>query len=222
MIKQVVETASTRHGNFGLYTIQTEGVLHHELYINDQLLTSTQHTSGQILANLALSGISLQQKHADVLIGGLGLGVTLRHVLQHPAVKSVCVVEISPQVISWNRNHLNNVDLLDDPRLELVIGDFCDYAQGAPRSYHGIALHIDAGPNRLARSENRRVYSLSMLKVLQMRLRSDGALSIWAQHANEAYERALKEIFEHMHIETVHDQEANGEFQPCVIYQVRL
>lgn len=222
MTKQVVETATTRQGTFRLCATQAAGTVHHELYVNDQLLCGTHHTSGQVLADLALSGISLQQKHADVLIGGLGVGVTLRRVLQHPAVKTVCVVELSPQVISWNRNHLNNADLLDDPRLELVMGDFCAYAQGAPRSYHGIALHIDTGPDRPARAENRWAYSLSMLKVLQLRLRAGGALAIRIQKANDAYERALREIFERVHVETPVDGGADGEAETCVIYQVHL
>ena len=146
------------------------------------------------LADLALSGISPDQRYADVLIGGLGLGVTLRQVLKHRAVQSVCVVEIEPQIVEWNRTFLTNADLLDDARVALVVGDFCSYVQGSPRNYHGIAMHIDVGPDQVARAENRQAYSLSMLRVLQMRLRAGGALAICA--GGSSYERALRRVFD--------------------------
>ena len=153
------------------------------------------------LADLALAGIPATQRYADVLIGGLGLGVTLRRVLKHRAVQSVCVVDVEPRIARWKRAVLGNADLLDDARVELVIGDFCAYVQGVPRNYHGIAMHIDAGL----------VASLSMLRVLQTRLRAGGALALCAEGF---YDRALREVFG-----AVHAIQPDGD-NPCRIYQV--
>ena len=143
------------------------------------------------LADLALAGIPTTQRYADVLIGGLGIGVTLRQVLDHSAVQSVCVVESEPRIATRNRTVLGNADLLDDARVELVIGDFCAYVQGVPRNYHGIAMHGDTGRDR--GSEKRSAYSLSMLRVLQTRLRTGGALALCAGQAT--YDRALRSVF---------------------------
>ncbi|MDE2723118.1 MAG: hypothetical protein OXI59_07050 [Gemmatimonadota bacterium] len=189
-----VASVQTQNGNFRLDEAMVDGQWYHVLSINGCLIASTHSDLEIALADLALSGISPGQRYADVLIGGLGLGVTLRQVLKHRAVQSVCVVEIEPQIVEWNRTFLTNADLLNDARVELIVGDFCSYVQGSPRNYHGIAMHIDVGPDQVARAGNRQAYSLSMLRVLQMRLRAGGALAICAGGAS--YERALQRVFD--------------------------
>lgn len=215
--QQVVASATTQNGNFRLEAIDAEGQKHHALYINECLLATSCPILETLLADLALAGISPGQGHAEVLIGGLGLGVTLRQVLKHSAVRFVCVVEIESRVVDWNRRYLNNADLLDDERVELVLGDFCTYVEGAPRNYNGIAMHIDIGPERVARSENRRAYSLSMLRVLRTRLRAGGALAIRTGQVSASYEKAFRGIFEHVEVFAESDP---SNSQPCSIYQV--
>ncbi|MXZ08528.1 MAG: hypothetical protein F4Y79_03705 [Gemmatimonadetes bacterium] len=189
-----VASVQTQNGNFRLDAVTVDEQVHHVLSINGCVIASSSSNLEIALADLALSGISPGQSYADVLIGGLGLGVTLRQVLKHRAVQSVCVVEIEPQIVEWNRTFLTNADLLNDARVELIVGDFCSYVQGSPRNYHGIAMHIDDGPDQVARAGNRQAYSLSMLRVLQMRLRVGGALAICAGGAS--YERALQRVFD--------------------------
>ncbi len=189
-----VASVQTQNGNFRLDAVTVDEQVHHVLSINGCVIASSSSNLEIALADLALSGISPGQSYADVLIGGLGLGVTLRQVLKHRAVQSVCVVEIEPQIVEWNRTFLTNADLLNDARVELIVGDFCSYVQGSPRNYHGIAMHIDVGPDQVARAGNRQAYSLSMLRVLQMRLRVGGALAICAGGAS--YERALQRVFD--------------------------
>ena len=189
-----VASVQTQNGNFRLDAVTVDEQVHHVLSINGCVIASSSSNLEIALADLALSGISPGQRYADVLIGGLGLGVTLRQVLKHRAVQSVCVVEIEPRIVEWNRTFLTNADLLNDARVELIVGDFCSYVQGSPRNYHGIAMHIDVGPDQVARAGNRQAYSLSMLRVLQMRLRVGGALAICAGGAS--YERALQRVFD--------------------------
>ncbi|MYC15020.1 MAG: hypothetical protein F4Y39_14970 [Gemmatimonadetes bacterium] len=189
-----VASVQTQNGNFRLDAVTVDEQVHHVLSINGCVIASSSSNLEIALADLALSGISPGQRYADVLIGGLGLGVTLRQVLKHRAVQSVCVVEIEPQIVEWNRTFLTNADLLNDARVELIVGDFCSYVQGSPRNYHGIAMHIDVGPDQVARAGNRQAYSLSMLRVLQMRLRVGGALAICGGGAS--YERALQRVFD--------------------------
>ena len=189
-----VASVQTQNGNFRLDAMTVDEQVHHVLSINGYAIASSSSNLEIALADLAISGISPGQRYADVLIGGLGLGVTLRQVLKHRAVQSVCVVEIEPRIVEWNRTFLTNADLLNDARVELIVGDFCSYVQGSPRNYHGIAMHIDVGPDQVARAGNRQAYSLSMLRVLQMRLRAGGALAICADGAS--YERALQRVFD--------------------------
>ncbi len=195
-----VASVETQNGNFRLDETIVDGQWYHVLSINGHAIASSSSDLEIALADLALSGISPDQRYADVLVGGLGLGVTLRQVLKHRAVQSVCVVEIEPQIVEWNRTFLTNADLLNDARVELVVGDFCSYVQGSPRNYHGIAMHIDVGPDQVARAENRQAYSLSMLRVLQMRLRAGGALAICAD--GSSYERALRRVFDAVSVQS--------------------
>ena len=215
--QQVVASASTQNGNFRLESRDMGGQAHHVLFINDAMIATTYPDLELSLADLALAGISSDQGYAEVLIGGLGLGITLRQVLKHPAVRSVCVVEIESRIVDWNRTHLDNADLLDDERVELVVGDFCTYVEGVPRNYNGIAMHIDIGPDQMARSENRRAYSLSMLRVLHMRLRAGGALAICAGQVSASYEKALRGIFDCVEVFAERD---HLDSRSCSIYQV--
>ena len=209
-----VASVETRNGNFRLDAVPVDEQVHHVLSINGCAIASTCSDLEIALADLALAGISPNQRYADVLIGGLGLGVTLRQVLKHSAVQSVRVVEIEPQIVEWNRTYLANADLLDDARVELIVGDFCSYVQGTPRNYHGIAMHIDVGPDQVARTENRQAYSLSMLRVLQMRLRAGGALAICAGGAS--YERALQRVFDAVSMQS----DSADQCRSRTIYQV--
>ena len=92
-----VASVETQNGNFRLDEAMVDEQMHHVLSINGCAIASSSSDLEIALADLALAGISPGQRYADVLIGGLGLGVTLRQVLKHRAVQSVCVVEIEPQ-----------------------------------------------------------------------------------------------------------------------------
>jgi spermidine synthase len=212
--------ATTKNGMFRLMAVDDGAQTHFELYINDMLHMATYFSDLAVqLAKATLSGVTV--RHAEILMGGLGLGLTLRHILDHEAVQSVCVVESQPRMVDWNREYLGNADLLDDPRVELIVGDFYDYVQGTPRNYHGIAVHIDEGPDQVVRVENRRIYGLQMLQVLQSRLRWGGALAIRALQPTPSYERALKIHFDEVELLPVIDKNTTGEDQVCVVYQAR-
>ena len=78
-----VASIQTRNGNFRLDAVTVDEQVHHVLSINGYAVANTNSNLEIALADLALSGISPDQRYADVLIGGLGLGVTLRQVLKH-------------------------------------------------------------------------------------------------------------------------------------------
>lgn len=213
--------ATTKNGMFRLTAVEAGAQTHFELFINDTLQMATYFTD--LAANLAQSALSgVTGRHTEILMGGLGLGMTLRRILAHESIHTVRVIELEPRVADWNRDHLGNADLLDDPRVELIVGDFGDYVQGTPRNYHGIVLHIDAGPDQVVRAENRHIYSLRMLKILQSRLRSGGALAIRATQPTPSYERALKNHFSEIEMMSVSDKNTTGENQTCVVYQARV
>ena len=219
--RSVVGRVTTRNGELQLAEIRAGQETHYELIFEGVFLMATYSApSCRMLMDAVLDSVS-SRRNVSLLIGGLGMGVALRRALAHPGVQMVCVVELEPLIVEWNRTYLGNADILDDPRTEVVLGDFHDYVQGTPRSYHGIAMDIDNGPDWVVRPENRRAYSLSMLRVLRTRLRSGSALSIWSHAHNRSYERALQEAFGEVEMWDALDHDLNGRPLKSVIYVAR-
>src|SRR5690606_28528841 len=104
---------------------------------NVELMNSRQHGSEERLAELAVVSAG-GPRQAAVLVGGLGMGFTLRAVLDLlPAYARVTVVELVPQVVEWNRSHLGHLahSPLTDPRVTVVVGDVSDSLRRARGRY---------------------------------------------------------------------------------------
>ena len=220
--RRVVGRVTTRNGEIQLTAIEAAAEIHYEMAFNGVFLMATYNgPSSRLLTDVALEGVRPRRKHVELLIGGLGMGFALRQALTYPAIQTVRVVVLEPQVVTWNRTHLGNTDILDDPRTEVIVGDFSDYVLGTPRSYNGIAMDIDNGPDWVARRQNRRAYSLSMLQVLKTRLRSEGTLAIWAHAASRSYEQALREVFGQVRLQQAQDSDLNDKPLESIIYGAR-
>ena len=144
----------------------TLGVEVYEVKLGDEFLMSSLFTEEEVaLAALGLAG--LDAVPLDVVVGGLGSGYTTRAVLNHPDVRSVLVVEALEEVIDWHRRGLVplGVELLSDPRVELVQGDFFALAESpgidsrAPgRRFHAILVDIDHSPRHVLRPSHAALY----------------------------------------------------------------
>lgn len=157
------------------------------------LMSSQFHFGEQVLARHALAHIE-QHPHADrrVLIGGLGMGFTLRETLDH-AVTKVDVVEISDHVVDWNRRFFGplNGNALSDPRTRLIQQDLhAALNQAKPGVYAAMILDVDNGPSWLAHDQNARLYTDEALATWSNLLLPDGVLAVWsAQREPEFLER---------------------------------
>lgn len=219
--RRVVERSTTRAGELQLTAREGEGETHYELVFNGVFLMATYNApSCRALMDVVLEGVATR-RNMDLLIGGLGMGFVLRQALTCPDVRTVCVIELEPRIVAWNRTYLGNGEILDDPRTRVVVGDFCDYVHGNPRSYHGIAIDIDNGPDWVVRGENRRAYSLSMLGTLSTRLRSGGVLGVWSHTLSQPYRKALREVFGGVELRKAFDYDPSGRPLESIIYVVR-
>jgi spermidine synthase len=219
--REAVERVTTPNGELQLSRMEAAGETHYELIMNGVFLMASYNApSCVVLTDTVMAGIE-QKGHIDLLIGGLGMGFALRRALEYSSLGTVRVVELEPKIVEWNRVYLGNQDILDDSRTEVVLGDFHDYVHGNARSYHGIAMDIDNGPDWIVRPENKRAYSLSTLQVLRSRLRPGGVLAIWghAEYAN--YERALERVFGDVTTHHATDHEPTGKPLSCVVYAVK-
>lgn len=158
------------------------------------LMSSRQHASEETLAAWALERVA---EPRDVLIGGLGLGFTVRAVLDRvPASCRVIVVELSKQLVAWNRAHLAELagKPLEDDRVRVVEDDVLARIDAASKAYDAILLDVDNGPSALTRASNKRLYGLSGVAACHRALKLGGVLGVWSAGPDEDYQRALEKL----------------------------
>ena len=172
---------------------------------NDRLdLMSTALTfSEQMLAEKGctelLADSQTRPKHPRVLIGGLGMGFTLKRTLEligSPA--TVVVAELVPEIIEWNRTFLveHNGPLLDDSRTQIFQGDLFDCLaeqQQKHQAYDAILIDIDDAPDMLITQGNKRLYTPTFFQTLRKALTPQGRLAFWLAEATPSLEKRLEQ-----------------------------
>jgi spermidine synthase len=131
-----------------------------------------------------------------VLIGGLGMGHSLRTALdQLPADAEVVVAELVPRVVSWNRELLGHLagHPLADPRVTLRELDVSQLLRDARASYDLIMLDVDNGPEGLTRKSNDWLYGDCGLAAARAALRAQGVLGFWSSGPNPAFVLRLQQ-----------------------------
>lgn len=131
---------------------------------------------------------------ARLLIGGYGMGFTLRAALEAlgPAAK-VTVAELVPAVVAWARGPMAHISgaSLEDPRLTLREGDVGAVMRASPAAYDAILLDVDNGPEGLSRPANDRLYDRDGLATARRALRPGGVLAVWSAAPEPAFARRL-------------------------------
>jgi spermidine synthase len=131
-----------------------------------------------------------------MLIGGLGMGFTLRAALAElPADARVTVGELVPAVVGWARGPMAEVfgGCLDDPRVTIREGDVGRLIQSAASAYDAILLDVDNGPEGLTRKANDNLYAVAGLRAARRALRPNGVLSVWSSAPDAGFTRRLRD-----------------------------
>ena len=160
----------------------------------NELMSTRMNGSEIALGTMALERIKAPAPH--VLIGGLGMGFTLRAVLGAVGVAArVTVAELVPEVIGWARGPLAGVfgGCLDDPRVALIEGDVAAVIRDGPGTYDAILLDVDNGPDGLVRAGNDRIYAPRGLALAKAALRPGGVLAVWSAAPDARFVRTLKD-----------------------------
>ena len=179
-------TPLTLHEHDGARSIRVGGV---------ELMSTRQHHSEERLAELACAGLG-DRPRAAVLIGGLGLGFTLRETLRHVAADATVVVAaLMPAVIAWNRDpaHSLAADVIDEPRVEVIAGDVADVLAASSARFDAIMLDVDNGASGLTAKANDRLYSAKGLGTARAALRPRGRLAIWSADADPRFAARLEQ-----------------------------
>lgn len=146
----------------------------------------------------ALATLSCERLHGrtapHILIGGYGMGFTLRAALAvFGADARVTVVELVPEILAWARGPMAALtgDCLDDRRLTLVDGDVADTIRQARGMFDAILLDVDNGPDGLTRAGNDRLYSSAGLQASWNALAPGGVLAVWSAAPDPGFTRRL-------------------------------
>jgi len=168
-----------------------------ELRVNGFHVMDTEETTSEVaLAQLALDAADRVER---VVVGGLGLGCTLRRVLADRRVESVQVVELEPALVAWLRSDLvpGGRDLLDDPRVRVDVGDVRDRVAAArPGSVGVLLLDVDNGPDFLVHEANAVLYRPEFVRTCAHVLAPGGVLAVWSMSRSAALQQALSTSFD--------------------------
>jgi spermidine synthase len=162
--------------------------------INGQdLMHSRQHESELELARLGCAHLA-GSKAPDILIGGLGMGYTLRQTLDMIGPHArVTVGELLDSVVDWNRAYFGklNGQPLGDKRVHVSTGDVVTLISRARKRFHAILLDIDNGPNAMTQASNHFLYTREGIRACQQALQKKGCLAVWSAEPDKDFERRL-------------------------------
>lgn len=157
-------------------------------------LMSTRMSGSEIaLGTMACDRIA-GRPAPHVLIGGYGMGFTLRAVLGRLGQNArVTVAELVPGIIEWARGPMADLTAgcLDDPRVMLAIGDVGAAIRAGTRAYDAILLDVDNGPDGLTRAANDGLYAAAGLDAARAALRPGGVLAIWSAAPDAVFAKRL-------------------------------
>lgn len=160
----------------------------------NELMNSRLSGSEKALATLTSERIR-DRARPQMLVGGLGMGFTLRAALVELGANArIVVAELVPEVVAWARGPMAEIfaGSLDDPRVEIVEDDVGRVIGAAKATYDAILLDVDNGPEGLSRKANDSLYSHAGLDAARAALRPGGILAVWSQGPDRSFTRRLE------------------------------
>ena len=185
------------------------------------LMSSRVHGSEEALAAIALRQVASPRA---VLVGGLGLGFTLRATLDRlPPDARAIVVELVAGLVAWNRGPLAELAgrPLEDPRARLQQGDVLTRIAEAKGVYDAILLDVDNGPAALAHAANASLYGARGVRACAEALRAGGVLAVWSAGPDERYRERLERAGLEVREEAVAARGTGGGVRHVVILAVK-
>lgn len=161
----------------------------------NELMNSRLSGSEEALARLSCRKIA-GRRQPSILIGGLGMGFTLRAALAELGGDAgIVVAELVPAVIAWARGPMAEVfgGCLDDPRVTVQETDVGQIIRSGHAAWDAILLDVDNGPEGIVHKGNDALYSAAGLAAARAALRPGGVLAVWSQGPDAGFARRLKQ-----------------------------
>lgn len=173
---------------------------HYEIISNGTFLMATYN--GESERSLVSVPIELCEQPRRVLIGGLGVGFSLREALCHEQVERVTVVEIEEKIIEWNRTFLAPFSdhALQNPRANVVLADLLAFIHDSGEIYDCICLDIDNGPDWTVTENNSNLYGDDNLLVLSRLLNDGGVIAFWSASGSPEFVKRMELCFDQVEV----------------------
>ncbi len=193
----IIESAPTPDGILELRQRDTKDFL---IMIGPQVLMNSQANRSEIvLGQLACSHLN-NSETPRVLIGGLGMGFTLKAVLDClPVSATVIIAELNPVVCQWCQGPLAILtdQAVSDPRVKISIGDVANYIRksavnGNDQRFDAIVLDLYRGPHAQTHKQNDPLYGSRAIDNAKAALKPGGILTVWGESYDEGFEKRLK------------------------------
>ncbi len=158
------------------------------------LMSSRMHGSEEALATFACRKARTTEQ-PRILIGGLGMGFTLRAALDLlPADAAVVVAEIVPAVVEWNRGRLGSLagQPLEDSRVQVELDDVAITLGSRVGQFDAVLLDVDNGPTAFSGSNNAGLYDDRGIAVAFAALKMNGVLAVWSAREDRKFEQRLR------------------------------
>jgi spermidine synthase len=160
----------------------------------NELMNSRRSGSEEALATIACERIAARER-PRLLIGGLGMGFTLRAALAVLRSEArIVVAELVPAVVAWARGPMAEVfsDSLTDPRVDIREADVGDLIRSGGVLFDAILLDVDNGPEGLTRAPNDALYDEPGLRAARAMLHPGGVLAVWSSGSDANFTRRLR------------------------------
>ena len=191
--RELIDTAEIPGGGGTLRLIR-RGSEYSIMLGSNELMNSRLSGSEEALATVTCARLKGRAR-PQLLIGGLGMGFTLRAALAElPPEAGVTVAELVPAVVDWARGPMADIfaGSLDDRRVAIHVGDVAALIGGARADFDAILLDVDNGPDGLTRAANDRLYDRDGLATAKAALRPGGVLAVWSSGADPAFTQRLR------------------------------
>jgi len=196
MIPWVLLDTAKIPGDGGELRLKKRGAEFSIMLGSNELMNSRLSGSEEALAKL--SCVKLRDlERPRILIGGLGMGFTLRAALAELGPQAqVIVAELIPAVVAWARGPMAEVfgDSLMDSRVGIHEGDVGRLIRSSRSAYDAILLDVDNGPEGLTRQANDSLYDLPGLGAAKTALTPGGVLAVWSSAPNRAFTQRLRQV----------------------------
>jgi len=220
---RVVESLEGKGGDIILFSRRTPEGIRYEITIGGHFVMAA--SDGLTERRLAAAALSLVKKEAGiaVLVGGLGLGLTLTGTLADRRVGRVVVAELEEAIIRWNRTHLKefNDGALFDGRVTVHRGDVMEVIRKSRRAFDAVLMDVDNGPSFLIFEGNAGIYSVGGIKRIRRSLTDGGILGVWSNQPDDVLEETLNDIFGNVACELIVDENLREDLPPTAIYTAK-